>query len=340
MKQKIEQLKKLYITRDIHAINDMYQVIFKDNTKPILIGTSNAEFYFNKEDIIKLFKSDLDSWGDVYIDTDSLTSHHIGPFEVVHVPSTIRQTFDVTEDTYKSFSQYIDEIKEMNHASNYQKLLLVQQLLSHLLSDRPHGKRCYDWDLDINFIMKKDQAFLMMFSMPINELTPDVRLDDFDDYNQKIYQKELSMIAPHTQDEVDKNLLSGIADHIIYLKNASSISLNEKQFIFDIKDNYVSFMGIGYYTKQVTLDERLQNIMANVYDDEDPKRKLFNLRRDIANHFYHDAIGNDMKVQFRVIGIARKIDTTYIIEYIKISLPFNLILEEKTNNKLAKNIHG
>lgn len=332
MKETIELIKTLYKTRDMRMIEDVCDRIYGNNTKPILIGTSNAELYFNKEDMIKLFRSDLESWGDVFIDSESMNIQIIGSYEVVHVKAKIRQTFHVTDETYKGFSMDIDEIRQSTTSTHYQKLVLILQLLSHLLSDRTEGKRCYDWDLDIDFILKNKQACLMMFSMPINELTPDVRLDDFDDYNYRIYQKELNIMKAHAHAEDDQDVISFINEHIKDLKQASDVFMSSKQAIVNHDGNNIFFMGIGYYVKTVTLDERLNHIMAHFYEHDEPKKRLFNIRRDISNHLLHDAIGEQMKVHFRVIGVISKHEDQYQMAYIKISLPFNLILEEKTND--------
>lgn len=334
MKETIEHIKKLYDTRDMNMIEDVFHRIYGNNSKPILIGTSNAELYFDKEDIIKLFRSDLESWGDVYIDSESINIHSIGPYQVVNVAGKIRQTFFLTDETYKGFSNNIDEISQSTTSTHYQKLTLILQLLSHLLSDRTVGKRCYDWDLEIDFVIKNKQAHLMMFSMPINELTPDVRLDDFDDYNYRIYQRELKIMEAHAHADDYPDVLLFINEYIKQVKQASDVYMSSKQSIMDCDENYIYFMGIGYYFKSVTLEERLNHIMTHLYENDEPKRRLFNIRRDISNHLLHDAIGEQMKVHFRVIGVVSKHEDHYHMGYIKISLPFNLILEEKTNDLL------
>ena len=334
MKKTIDLMKDMYERRDSSKIEEVYQSLFNNEDRPILIGTSNAELYFTKESIIKLFKSDLEGWGDVYMDNDSISTQSYGPYQVIHIPSTVRQTFKVTDETYKDFTEHIEVIRNNQDGTDYQKLMQIQHLLSHLLSDRPQRARSYDWKLDLDLIAYNDEAFLLMFSMPMNDLTPDVRLDDMDDQNKKIYDHELKLIAPYANAEQSDELINLIKTYITTLKQASNVFIDSKQIILDTNQNYISFMGIGYYTKTVTLDERLDIIMNNFYDDETPKRRLFNIRRDISQHLLHDAIGEQMEIPFRVIGIASLMDSQYQIEYIKVSLPFNLILEEKTNDFL------
>ena len=334
MKKTLELIKKMYQTRNNNSIEEVYQSIFNNNERPILIGTSNAELYFTKESIVKLFKSDLDGWGNVTINDKSIVTHNFGPFQVINVPATVRQTFNVTNETYSNFTELIDEIRKSKSGTHYQKLMLILNLLSHLLSDRPQMARCYDWELELDFIIKNKETSLLMFSMPMNDLIPDVRLDDFDDQNKKIYDHELKLIAPYAYAHQADDLISKIAHHITTIKQASDVFIDSTQLILEVHENYTSFVGIGYYQKTITLDERLDIIMSNFYEEETPKRKLFNIRRDISQHLLHDAIGEQMEIPFRVIGIASFKENQYQIEYIKVSLPFNLILEEKTNDHL------
>ena len=334
MKKTLELIKKMYQTRNTNMIEDVYQSIFNNNERPILIGTSNAELYFTKESIIKLFKSDLDGWGNVAINDKSMVTHNFGPFQVINIPATVSQTFNVTNETYNNFTELIDEIRKNASGTHYQKLMLILNLLSHLLSDRPQMARCYDWELELDFIVKNNETSLLMFSMPMNDMIPDVRIDDFDDQNKKIYDHELKLIAPYANAYQADDLLSLITNHITTTKQASEVFIDSTKVILDVNENYTSFVGIGYYKKTITLDERLDIIMNNFYEEETPKRKLFNIRRDISQHLMHDAIGEQMEIPFRVIGIVSITDNKYQIEYIKVSLPFNLILEEKTNDHL------
>lgn len=327
-------MKEMYERRDLNKIESVYQSLFKNSDRPILIGTSNAELYFTKESIIKLFKSDLEGWGNVYMDNESISIESYGPYQVIHIPSTVRQTFKVTDETYKDFTEHIEVIRKNQDGTDYQKLMQIQQLLSHLLSDRPQRARFYDWKLDLDLIVNNDQAYLLMFSMPMNDVTPDVRLDDIDDQNKKIYDYELKLIAPYANAEQSDELINLITEHVTTTKQASNVFIDSKQIILETNQDYISFMGIGYYTKTITLDERLDIIMNSFYEEETPKRKLFNIRRNISQHLLHDAIGEQMEIPFRVIGIASLKDSQYHIEYIKVSLPFNLILEEKTNDHL------
>lgn len=334
MKNTLELIKKMYQTRNTNMIEDVYHSIFNNNERPILIGTSNAELYFTKDSVIKLFKSDLDGWGIVTINDKSVVTHNFGPFQIINVPATVRQTFNVTNETYNDFSELIDVIRQSSSGTHYQKLMLILNLLSHLLSDRPQMARCYEWELELDFIIKNKETSLLMFSMPMNDLIPDVRLDDFDDQNKKIYDHELKLIAPYIASYQAEDLISKIAHHITTIKQASEVFFDSTQVILDAHENYTSFVGIGYYQKTITLDERLDIIMSNFYEEEAPKRKLFNIRRDISQHLLHDATGEQMEIPFRVIGIASFKESKYQIEYIKVSLPFNLILEEKTNDHL------
>lgn len=195
--------------------------------------------------------------------------------------------------------------------------------------DRQVGTRYYDWDLTIDIIKKEYETFLMMFSMPIDELIPDVRLDDFSDQSMKIYQHELKLIAPYANGDNHKDLITLITNHIQTLKEASNVHIEPNQVILDINDHHISFMGIGYYQRHVTLEERMHHIMTHFHEDETPKRRIFNIRRDISQHLLHHAIGDMMTIQFRVTGIAAIKEGMLSIEYIKVSLPFNIVLEEK-----------
>lgn len=331
MKQTIELFKEMYLKRDFNQIEPLYHALYGKNELPILIGTSNGELYFDKAGIIKLLNSDLQDWGDVLLNIDEMKTHCYGPYQHIHIPATLKQTFEVNDETYKRFSSMIQEIKNDTQGTNYQKITLISQLLTHLMSDRVQKVREYLLELNIDIITLDNMGVMLQFSMPIDDLLPDVRLDDFDTYNQTIYNKELKLIEPFAQ-RLDKEILINLLkERVKEDKKATQVNIHSKQIVIREFDQYMSFIATGYYEKTISLEQRLDHLFSHFHETKPPKKQLFNIRRDIAQHLLHDAIGQTMSIHFRVIGIAEKTGDSYHIHFIKITLPYNIILEEKTD---------
>ena len=74
------------------------------------------------------------------------------------------------------------------------------------------------------------------------------------------------------------------------------------------------------------------NIMENIFtSDLDDKEKLFNIRRRIAGTFKENAKGEDYVWPFRLEGVLIKEKHNWVFKYLQFSLPFNWILEGKTD---------
>jgi hypothetical protein len=87
--------------------------------------------------------------------------------------------------------------------------------------------------------------------------------------------------------------------------------------------------------------ENTINIIENIFtSDLDDKEKLFNIRRRIAGTFKENAKGEDYIWPFRFEGIIIKEKNNWIFKYLQFSLPFNWILEGKTDaaSLLEKNV--
>lgn len=77
--------------------------------------------------------------------------------------------------------------------------------------------------------------------------------------------------------------------------------------------------------------ENTINIIENIFtSDLDDKEKLFNIRRRIAGTFKENAKGEDYIWPFRFEGVIIKEKNNWVFKYVQFSLPFNWILEEKT----------
>jgi hypothetical protein len=331
MKKIFEQINQLYDTINIQEVPKLVNQLYQNHKMPILIGTSNGELYFDHEAIEKLFVSDLEGWGQVKLNLESVRTETYGFFQVSSCKASVMQTFDINDQVYERFVNIVTEIKNDQQGTNHQKAMLIQQLLVHLMHDRKEGKRSYDWDLDLNIIGKQGVVDILQFSMPIDEMIPDVRLDDFDDYNKKVFEAEIKKIEKYSNGAQCLDLIELLSKHIKTVKNAEDVSISPSQIIVSQVDDYISFFATGNYNKKVTMNERIDHLFRNFHNQEKPKKQLFNIRRDIAQHLLHDAIGETMNVHFRVIGIAQVINQKYIIKHIQVTLPFNVILEEKTD---------
>ncbi|MCR3906972.1 MAG: hypothetical protein NUK62_08125 [Tenericutes bacterium] len=332
MKKYFERLKKLYKTRDINSVEKIVDQLYHNHFLPVLIGTSNGELYYQKEDAIKLFKDDLEGWGDVEIDIDSFNEQTYGPYQVSRCLSTIKQTFNVDVATYDRFYNIVNDIKASNEGSDYQKLMLIQQLLVHLMHDRKEGTRTYLWDMYLDMITRNDKCLLLQFSLPIDSYCPDVRVDDFETYNKSLYEKEIKIVEKiKDKSPIQLELQKVLEPIVMKEQEAEQVTFNDSIAIIDQKNDYFCFIAIGKYQKTVSLDQRLSLLMSKRYEDMDSKRALFSLRRDIASHLLHDAIGESMDIHFRMIGIGVMKQNGIDILYHQITLPFNLILEEKTD---------
>jgi hypothetical protein len=331
MKKIFEQINELYFTKNIQEVPKLVNQLYQNHKTPILIGTSNGELYFDKEAIEKLFVSDLEGWGEVKLKLDLVKTETWGPFQVSHCPASVTQTFDINEKVYERFVNIVTEIKDDQQGTTHQKAMLIQQLLVHLMHDRKEGKRSYDWDLDLNIIGKQGVVDVLQFSMPIDEMIPDVRLDDFDDYNQKVFEAETKRIEKYANGTQYPDFIQLLIEHVKTIKKAEDVSISTNQIVINQVEDYISFFASGHYTKKVTLNERIDHLFQNFHEQETPKKQLFNIRRDIAQHLLHNAIGETMNVHFRVIGVAQRINQQYVIKHIQVTLPFNVILEEKTD---------
>jgi septum formation topological specificity factor MinE len=336
METQFKKIKALYESRDLKAIEVFVEELYQNQELPVLIGTSNGELCYQKEDIIKIFKSDLEGWGDVDVDLDSLELIEYGPYQVGRCFSTIKQTFNLDDQTYDRFVHIVESIKKSDEGTNYQKITLIQRLLVHLMHDRKKENREYLWDMYLDMIAKQGVCLALQFSLPIDPLCPDVRIDDFETYNKSLFERELEIIQKmKAKSSISIDFKDQLKSIVIKDQKADSVALNDDIVVIDQSDEYFCFVAVGSYQKKVKFEERLSLLLKHEYQGMESKRALYALRRDIASHLAHDAIGETMDVHFRMTGIGIINNQGVDILYHQITLPFNLILEEKTDRAKA-----
>lgn len=112
------------------------------------------------------------------------------------------------------------------------------------------------------------------------------------------------------------------------------INLDYENCIINWNEDVVWVVANGNMEK--TMDEKkafentiniINNIFANDLDDRD---KLFNIRRRIADTLKENAKGEKYIWPFRFEGVLIKEKEDWVFKYLQFSLPFNYILEGKT----------
>jgi hypothetical protein len=122
------------------------------------------------------------------------------------------------------------------------------------------------------------------------------------------------------------------------------INLDYENCIINSNEDVVWIITNGIMKK--TMDEKnafentiniINNIFASGLDDRD---KLFNIRRRIADTLKENAKGEKYIWPFRFEGVLVKDKEDWVFKYVQFSLPFNYILEGKTEaaSILEKNI--
>ena len=87
--------------------------------------------------------------------------------------------------------------------------------------------------------------------------------------------------------------------------------------------------------------ENTVNIIKNIFtSDLDDKDKLFHVRRRIADTLKENARGEEYVWPFRVEAVLIREKQNWVFKYLQFSLPFNWMLEGKTEaaSMLEKNI--
>jgi hypothetical protein len=90
----------------------------------------------------------------------------------------------------------------------------------------------------------------------------------------------------------------------------------------------------GIMKKEISEKDAFENtvdIIKNIFEsDLSDKDKLFNVRRRIADTFKENARGEEYVWPFRFEGILIRENENWVFKYLQFSLPFNYILEGKT----------
>lgn len=330
----ISLFKTMYQHRDLSLIDSVYHEIFRNSTHPLLLGTSNGEMCTTKEEVLELLTNDLKYWGDVSFEESNVVTTTYGAFQHVHIPAKVSMTFEGSEATYERYKGYVKEIIQSTKTS-YQKAMMIQRLCDHVLSDRPHGKRTYQWDLSIDAIIDRDCALVFSYSMPIHSTIPDVRFEDRDPSTLKSFEIEQRKMRELFTGSTYTKLTKQIKERILLEQLADTVHLDKETLHVTKHDQHLFFVGIGTYQRTLTKEQRLNELLATPNDSASAKDFLFRIRRDITWNLLHDAQGETMTLPFRVFGIATLMNGTYAISMIKVVLPMNYIFEEKTNDAIT-----
>jgi hypothetical protein len=122
------------------------------------------------------------------------------------------------------------------------------------------------------------------------------------------------------------------------------ITLDYKNCLVNSNEDAVWIVTHGIMKKVISEKNAFENTinaMENIFASNlDDKEKLFSIRRRIAGTFKENAKGEDYVWPFRFEGLIIKEKDNWVFKYLQFSLPFNWILEGKTDaaSILEKNI--
>lgn len=144
-----------------------------------------------------------------------------------------------------------------------------------------------------------------------------------------------------------QNLLAINTDKSLY-NNAEEIKeliRNHRDYYEDIEldyenclassyDNVVWLITNGTFKKVIPESNAVENtveLIKNIYNSNlDDKYKLFKIRRSIAEMLKENARGEEYVWHLRFEAVLVKEDNNWVFKYLQFSLPFNFILEGKT----------
>jgi hypothetical protein len=113
------------------------------------------------------------------------------------------------------------------------------------------------------------------------------------------------------------------------------ITLDYENCLVNSNEDVVWIVTHGTMKKIISEKSAFENTikaMENIFtSDLDDKDKLFNIRRRIAGTFKESAKGESYVWPFRLEAVIIKEKNNWVFKYLQFSLPFNWILEEKTD---------
>lgn len=308
-----KKINHAYKKRDINYITDNYEDLFSNQC--VLIGTSLNELCISKDEIIKLFSSDFEGWGDFTIDLDSIKYEEVLGNIVVTSKANLKVSFDSSNQKYDNYLSEIEYIDSKNSQKEKSATEIIW-LMTHLMRTFKEEKRQYLWTLEFTTIINKyDDKLLMdlvMFSYPFENDNYDIVLND-EPYFKDVYKKEINRL-----DTLNNQLISDINIKL-------NLNIKELWSLNNLGKNKNFFIGSGYLIECFDFDKYYQNVL-NYYKNskDDSQRTMFNVTRDLAYAMHANSLG-DREIMFRIIGINDK----FIIKY-----PYQMILENKSNKEI------
>ena len=119
------------------------------------------------------------------------------------------------------------------------------------------------------------------------------------------------------------------------LEKGINVTLPSENLIFTRSNEYFSFCGVGLFSRILSLDTELCNVLTKIEHYagmDDKKEALFNLRRDLSQAIKESALPSRLTEPFRIEGVGKlSHQKLMVMEYMQISYPFNCILEQKTD---------
>ncbi|MEG0773079.1 hypothetical protein [Clostridium sp.] len=110
--------------------------------------------------------------------------------------------------------------------------------------------------------------------------------------------------------------------------------LEHENCLINSNDDVVWVVTHGIMKKEISEKDAFENtvdIINNIFEsDLNDKDKLFNIRRRIADTFKENARGEEYVWPFRLEGVLIRENGNWVFKYLQFSLPFNYILEGKT----------
>ncbi len=262
---KIEYLQTAYQKRDLSKLDEFMDYLYGDNEKISMIGTSDNEVYFTKENAKKLYAGDWQYWGDLDLQVENAEIRLNGDTAWIHLPGTVKSSFSTSEEVYKKFLGFIAEFydgKTFDSAKPVQtKLAEINWLLAHLLHDRNKDKqRNYFWEMRLFLVFRKegDNWFLQhsQFSFPKEGVFPDERFSP-STYYMKSYEREcLSYQKYSNYSQLGKEIkrqLESCVDRIFSLEDNPKSELEHlyTENVLFISSDKQKFKGQALVSKQI-----------------------------------------------------------------------------------------
>ncbi len=364
----LEFMQQCYAERNPNNAAALFGKLFDPADSPVLVGTSNSEWCLTMDEILGLFISDWEGWGDLVIYPASLACGGHGPLHWFSVGATVSFRFADTDQRYANYMASARRVAE-GGGSAAARAGHILWVLSHLLHTRAPGERAYLWDITLSGVVRVCGDSLkvqqLQFSFPMASPFPDVRID-LEEAERQCFREECVKVAARAQCGEGVEPLRGMLSRLFeergparfapdavcfdgdgqamggeafatqlrqYRQDGVALSLLPDALIIGQAGGCYWFCGLGTAERAVSLEEELGRVLGRIgdYDSQpDTKEALYRLRRDLA-HVMKVALASDRHVApFRAEGLGRVgEDGTLIMEYCRITYPFQWILEQK-----------